>query len=274
MTDRAAIDLTPSDLTPVDLTLVDLAAVGLDGCRGGWIAAAGDPGSGRVRLWRIASVAELFAGAVQPQAVAIDMPIGLPEWSGPRGRTPERDLRPRLGGRQSSVFSIPSRAAVHAAVDPAIAEEARYRHACAIARATSAEGKVIARQSFAIFPKIVALDLWLREHPELVPRVHECHPEASFWAMNDRMPVPLPKKVRGRPHPEGLDFRRGLLARFGFPETLVTAASARLLGAGEDDLIDACAALWTARRILRGEAESIPDPPERDGFGLPIAIRV
>jgi predicted RNase H-like nuclease len=38
------------------------------------------------------------------------------------------------------------------------------------------------------------------------------------------------------------------------------------------DLIDACAAAWTAIRVARREAVSFPDPPERDAFGLPIAI--
>jgi predicted RNase H-like nuclease len=38
------------------------------------------------------------------------------------------------------------------------------------------------------------------------------------------------------------------------------------------DLIDACAAASTAIRVARREAVLFPDPPERDAFGLPIAI--
>ena len=54
------------------------------------------------------------------------MPIGLPDRVGPGGRGPERAVRPLLGERQSSVFSVPSRAAVM---------EDDYRRSCAVALA-------------------------------------------------------------------------------------------------------------------------------------------
>ncbi|MFZ1089563.1 MAG: DUF429 domain-containing protein [Xanthobacteraceae bacterium] len=43
-------------------------------------------------------------------------------------------------------------------------------------------------------------------------------------------------------------------------------------GAGPDDLLDALACAAVARRIQAGEARPFPDPPERDSFGLPMAI--
>jgi predicted RNase H-like nuclease len=43
-------------------------------------------------------------------------------------------------------------------------------------------------------------------------------------------------------------------------------------GAGADDLIDALACAAIARRIHAGLATPFPDPPERDAFGLPMAI--
>ena len=52
----------------------------------------------------------------------------------------------------------------------------------------------------------------------------------------------------------------------------MAAERAKTLRVGADDLIDACAACWTAARIVRGEAVSFPDPPERDSYGLPVAI--
>jgi predicted RNase H-like nuclease len=42
--------------------------------------------------------------------------------------------------------------------------------------------------------------------------------------------------------------------------------------AGVDDMLDAAAAAWSARRILRGDQESLPNPPEIDSFGNRIAI--
>jgi predicted RNase H-like nuclease len=44
-------------------------------------------------------------------------------------------------------------------------------------------------------------------------------------------------------------------------------------GFGEDDLLDACAAAWTAVRHSRGLSESFPEVPEVFSDGLPAAIR-
>jgi predicted RNase H-like nuclease len=43
-------------------------------------------------------------------------------------------------------------------------------------------------------------------------------------------------------------------------------------GAGPDDLLDALACAAIARRIHEGSARPFPDPPDRDAFGLPMAI--
>ena len=223
---------------------------------------------------RLVRFADLFDRPNPPDLVAVDMPIGLPERTGAKGRAPERLLRPLLGERQSSVFSIPSRAAVMAGVALGVPEDERYRNACALARATSETGKAVAKQGFHIFPKIAELDALLRERRQLIDRVHECHPEVVFWAMHGGRPLPLPKKVANRPHPPGLDYRRKLLEDHGFPAEMLTAEQARTLRVGPDDLLDACASAWTACRISAGTALAFPDPPERDAHGLAIAIRV
>ncbi|MFK8252666.1 DUF429 domain-containing protein [Ancylobacter terrae] len=223
---------------------------------------------------RLTRFAELFESEEAPQVVAVDMPIGLPARTGARGRAPERLVRPLLGERQSSVFSIPSRAAVEAGVAPGVPEDERYRNACAIARATSETGRAVAKQGFHIFPKIAEIDALLRERRQLVDIVYECHPEVVFWAMNGGAPLPLAKKVANRPHPPGLEFRRKLLEDKGFPPELVSATAARALRVGPDDLVDAAASAWTACRIAAGVALGFPDPPERDAHGMPIAIRV
>jgi len=61
-----------------------------------------------------------------------------------------------------------------------------------------------------------------------------------------------------------------LYACVGLPAAIVEAAAPR--GAGPDDLLDALASAWVARRIALGRARSFPDPPERDQFDLPMAI--
>ena len=131
----------------------------------------------------------------------------------------------------------------------------------------------MSKQAFHIFRKIAEIERLLRGRPDLAGRLHECHPEVSFWAMNGETALDLPKKVKNAPHRPGLALRRRLLAAQGFDEALTSPLRARALRVGEDDLIDACAAAWTAGRIARGEAIGFPALPERDGEGLPIHIQ-
>ena len=86
------------------------------------------------------------------------MPIGLPPRAGPGGRGPENAVRPLLGQRQSSVFSVPSRGAI-AATD--------YRQACRVALATSDPPRKVSKQLFMIAPKIREVDAVLRAMPKL-----------------------------------------------------------------------------------------------------------
>ena len=88
---------------------------------------------------RFADVAAARALAV----IAVDMPIGLPARTGPGGRAAENAVRPLPGARQSSVFSVPSRAAIAAA---------DYHAACDAALATSDPPRKISKQLFNIAP--------------------------------------------------------------------------------------------------------------------------
>ncbi|WP_439572361.1 DUF429 domain-containing protein [Phreatobacter sp.] len=232
---------------------------GIDGCRAGWIAvtiAAAGPIHPSVTVTR--HFADLVAGMA---VVAVDMPIGLPERTGRGGRGPESLVRPLLGGRQSSVFSIPARAAV---------EAPDYLAACRAALATSDPPRKVSKQAFCLFAKVREVDGLLRADPDLAARVHEMHPEVAFWQLNGQTAVPVPKKVKSRIHPPGMAFRRGLLVAAGFPEAFLADVPR---GAGADDLLDAAAGALVARRIRAGQALSFPDPPGRDAHGLPVAIR-
>jgi predicted RNase H-like nuclease len=232
--------------------------VGVDGCPSGWIAisiSAEGALDAEVRI--VTHFAEIVADPAN-RIIAVDMPIGLPDHVGPNGRGPETLVRPRLGMRQSSVFSVPSRAAV-------MTEE--YRAACTVARATSTPQRMVAKQCFHLFPKIREIDALMT--PALEARVFEVHPELAFWRLNGEAPMTLPKKVKGSPNPAGLDQRRALLVGEGYePATLARPPR----GAGPDDLLDAAVNALIARRILRGEAQPFPAEPERDARGLRMAI--
>jgi len=244
----------------------DCWLAGVDGCPAGWIAAlvrpeGVRPEGGEIRLRIAARFAEVVRAVEAPAIVTVDMPIGLPDRIGPGGRGPEAAVRRLLGGRQSSVFSVPSRGAVDAA---------DYRDACRIALATSDPPRKVSKQLFMIAPKIRELDRLLRAEPGLVPIVFECHPEVAFWRLNGNRPLAEPKKLKGVLHGPGLALRRRLLVEAGFSEAAVAAVPPK--GAAADDVLDALACATIARRIHAGRAEPFPAPPGRDAFGLPVAI--
>lgn len=248
------------------------AIAGVDGCRGGWVAAVLRPG-GAPEVAVHATFAGLLEALPDDAVVAVDMPIGLPDRVGHGGRGPERLVRPHLGQRQSSVFSVPSRAAVYAedaAFTPLSDWYAAHRRASAIARATSDPPRAISIQAFALFGKIREIDALLRARPDLTARVIESHPEVAFWRLNDGMAMCEPKKIRGRINEPGMEERRRLLADKGVPRAFLDSPAPA--GAGADDYLDAVAMLMIAGRHARGEAIPSPDPPDRDAHGIPIAI--
>jgi predicted RNase H-like nuclease len=239
----------------------DLWLAGADGCPGGWIVAFVRPVGDEGRLRIVPRFADVLTAAERPAVVAVDMPIGLPERTGLGGRAAENCVRPLLGARQSSVFSVPSRDAIYAA---------DYAAACAIAAATSDPPRKVSKQLFNIAHKIREVDEALRATPDIKGRVFEVHPEVAFWRLNGERALTEPKKVKSRIYEPGLALRRSLLIAAGLPADAVNAAPPR--GAAADDLLDALACAAVARRILQGVAKPFPDPPPRDLHGLPMAI--
>jgi predicted RNase H-like nuclease len=239
----------------------DIWLAGADGCPGGWIVSFVRPDGGEARLRIVPRFADVLAAQERPVVVAVDMPVGLPERTGPGGRAAENCVRPLLGARQSSVFSVPSRAAIYA-VD--------YAASCSIAQATSDPPRKVSKQLFNIAPKIREVDEALRAAPDAARRVFEVHPEVAFWRLNGERALTEPKKVKSRPYEPGLALRRKLLVAAGLPREVVNATPPK--GAAADDLLDALACAAVARRIYAKIARPFPDPPPRDAHGLPMAI--
>jgi predicted RNase H-like nuclease len=235
--------------------------VGIDGCRAGWIAAFVRPDGYEVLVRVVERFADVLEAPEAPVVIAIDMPIGLPDRIGAEGRGPERAIRPLLGARQSSVFSVPSRTAIYAA---------DFRAACAAALATSEPPRKVSKQLFMIVPKIKEVDTALRADRSTIGRVYEVHPELAFWRLNKERALDLPKKVKGTCYGPGLTLRQALLEKAGIPVSVVEGVPPK--GAAVDDLLDALACATAARSIHAGHARPFPNPPGRDGFDLPIAI--
>jgi predicted RNase H-like nuclease len=172
-------------------------------------------------------------------AVAIDIPIGLPRQGQRRCDVEARRL---LGPRRNSVFPAPVRAALGCTT-----------WAEAGARTREVDGRGLSHQVFNLFAKINEVDSLLS--PMHQEHVVEAHPELCFAAMAG---APL---VHGKRTPAGRAERSELLR----------VAVTRLPGAAVDDVLDAHAALWTARRVARHE-ETRLGGGERDGRGLLMQI--
>lgn len=211
----------PRRPTPETTVLV----AGVDGYRSGWVAVSLDP-SGDVQVSTHASFPEVLS--LRARVIGVDIPIDPP---GLGARPTDAAARAFVGGRASSVFPTPPRAALEART---------FAEASEVARTIT--GKGISQQAFALGRKI------LEVHPlaEVDERVIEVHPEVSFCRLAGE---PL---AESKHTPEGLERRRALLAEAG----IVLPGAVR--GVPEADLLDAAACAWSAARYARGAAEALP----------------
>jgi len=201
----------------------------------------------------VQTFAEVLSVTADHGAVAVDMPIGLPEIVCQGGRSSEREARAMLGGSNgSSVFPSPARA---------VLEAKTYEEAAHLNRAHSSTGKIgLSKQSFAIVPKIKEVDAEMT--PKLQSRVFEVHPEICFYHMNGEVVVGPSKKSAA-----GVLLRLKLLDEAELLASLLTHAE-DVAGAAFDDVLDAAVAAWTARRHATGEAVRLPAEPPVDGRAL------
>lgn len=237
----------------------DLA--GVDGCRAGWIAWIQVAGAAVANLRIYSRFAELVEDLGSDAVIGVDMPIGLPDRVSGSGRGPEQAIRPFLGPRQSSVFSIPGRAAV---------EAPSYIEACARALETSEPPKKVSKQAFFLFPRILEIDRLLQADKQLRSRVFECHPEFAFCRLNNGLAMRTPKKIKGKVNPAGIAERLEVLARHGFNSEALRNGPPR--GAAMDDVVDAAVNLVIAERRAAGLTRVFPANPVADRHGIPIAI--
>jgi predicted RNase H-like nuclease len=218
---------------------------GVDGCKGGWIAASRAEFGG-VKVSVISNVRDLINS--NATVIAIDIPVGLSD-----GKPRQCDLAARrlLGkGRGSSVFPAPFRDVV------------RVRGwAEANAFSKGKYGKGISKQVGEILSKICEVDDFfpLPDHVTLI----EVHPEVCFWKLGGERPMTERKKTRaGREQREAALREHGLELRGVWPPS----------GASRDDALDAVAALWTAERFTRSEAVRLPDLEFKSADGRPMNI--
>ena len=229
----------------------DRPVLGVDACPAGWVGVLiGTDGRPTVHVAEtITTLVDLVRESADLAVVAIDIPIGLPDAG---SRLADAEARRQLIGKGSSIFTTLTRAA-YAAPTYELARAANI----AATGGTSASA-----QAYALGPKILQVDAWVRSRPDV--DVIEVHPELCFARMAGA-PILARKK-----DPEGAQARRVALRDNG----IEAPAWFRGSGFAEDDLLDACAAAWSAARHEDGLTESFPAEPEVFGDGIPAAIRV
>ena len=246
------------------------SVTGVDACRGGWVAVTLTNGAvhvavaktlDRLTLARAAGTSAPGTSAGWTGVTGIDMPLGLlPEgW-----RAADLLARRALGRRGSCVFAIPPRPVWR---QPCYADANR--------RCRELTGRGMSAQAWGLRDKLLEADLFrcgaalslrgaalsLRGAALSREPFFEVHPELSFAALSG---APL---AASKHSPDGLAIRRALLAAAG------VIVPSRVPGAAEDDLLDAAAIAWSARRIAAGTAVTLTDPSQRADDNGEIAIR-
>ena len=228
--------------------------IGVDGCRGGWVAAVLDHGD--LRMERYDTVDALVERYPSFDAFLIDMAVGLRNH--PDQVRPDDAARKELGVKGSSVFPIPSRDAVYSN-----GEDAQKA-----ANLQTLE-KSLAKQSIAIIPKIREVDEFLNSHPEYKNRILESHPEVCFSRLNGSV---LMSRKKEEPGPSE---RISILSEFLDKKDLLGIYDkAKELRCNQDDLIDAICLAVTGALYAHGQCETIPETAERDEKGLLMQLTV
>ena len=223
--------------------------VGADGYKKDWLAVSLDTSTGEVTA-AVMPTADL--PALSYDVLAIDIPIGLPETSSREAESLARDF---VGPRRSSVFPTPIRPALRCSTRP---------EACSITHAIN--GKKVGVQAFALFPKIEQIVDLLEAHPQLATRTYEVHPEVSFRAWAEKPMAHYKKSVAGKQE------RQALIAREFGTEVFARLQRESSIRLPDDDLADAFAALWSAKRIFAGSVAKFPDRIVPDAMGFPMNI--
>ena len=180
--------------------------------------------------------------------VAVHIPIGLPDVPAKGGRLCDREARRLLGWPRSGAISSPP---VRSTLGAKTFE-----------RAYELNGG-LSPVTWQLLKKVAEVEADFG--PYLQRQIYEVHPELSFYELNDGVPMRHRKEtVEGRAERRQLLIQKLPVVRAAL-ETKVKAAD-------EPRLLDACADLWTARRIAAKAAGRVPEDAPWDSKGLRMQI--
>jgi predicted RNase H-like nuclease len=261
---KMAHDFSKRDYEEVEREFVRLAArlsgeeqdyiyVGIDGCKGGWAAAAISKEQLELKVYN--SLEEIMNRYGSSKSILIDMPIGLKESS--LQIRPEEEARKLLKGRASCIFNVPCRQAVYA-------ED--YNKANELNKEIL--GKGISKQSYGISSKIREVDEFLIKHPQFNNKLLEAHPEVCFAKLNYKASFKEPV-YESKKTDEGRKKRVEILKKYynKLEDLEELISSNKNLSKAADDIIDALCLAVSAMVGQNNRFETIPERPEKDSEG-------
>ena len=201
--------------------------VGVDGCRGGWLAAVASGPARPTLTWHLLATFDAVLALAAGDPVGVDMPL-LPLPGGGARRRSDVAAREFLGPARSSIFWSP----------PASALE-RWRR-----DPVHPLGIGVSIQTWNLLPKIAEIA------DGDVRGLLEVHPECSFRALAPDVGFASKKTPVGRGQ------RLEALARWADLPPGGTVP-ARVV----EDAVDASVVAWTVARHARGAAVTLPADP-------------
>ncbi len=228
--------------------------VGVDACKGKWVAVAlGNWGYEVAKYDTIDDICNKYSDANQ---IVIDIPIGL--------RDNDKQVRPdclvkkKLGAKGSSVFEVPCRQAIYSDTN----EEARALNIEILGRSLSA-------QSISFSKSIRQVDEFLLENEKWRNVLIESHPEFCFMLLNDGKPV-MEKKLTD----QGIQKRLDILTKYDARSRQVVQAFLDEVPYRKkiDDVVDALSLAVMGKMILDNGLKTIPENPMEDNLGIRMQI--
>ena len=228
--------------------------VGVDGCKGGWVAASID--NGELYLNKYNDFSKMVFDIAQFDGMLVDMVMGLPGNIEQYEKRPDGIARKIVKPRTSTVFAVPARQAVYEFTK----EKQKDANLSAI-------GKGLSKQTIAIIPKMREVDEFLLANEEYMNVIRESHPEVCFARLNGE--VLMTNKSKN----DGITDRVQVLSMFlqDLSEEYVRK-SAKKIGCKPDDILDAVCLAVTANLDVQGGTEIIPENPSTDDKGLKMQM--
>ncbi|MDF2871454.1 MAG: hydrolase [Anaerocolumna sp.] len=234
--------------SPIKKMSANVISIGVDGCKGGWVAAILNRGELEINKYN--NIYDIVNEYPDFDEIFIDMVIGLA--SSKNHIRPDTYARQLIKERAATIFPAPCRQAVYAKTVAAAYEENER-----------VMGKKFTPLTVGIIPKIREIDSFLQDNLKYRNVMKESHPEVCFAQLNGRTLLTKKSEV------EGLEERIHLLAKY-IPELSIIKLSAltKSLKCKIDDIVDALCLTVSANIAAQGYFKIIPENPMIDETGL------